>query len=344
MICSPIVAKALTLLLPVSSNSAIACQLDQLCIRPGDELFHLVRNRRLYFARSSSSPENSRAEQLAKDIVSQGADAMPTLLSAINSKGLIGLELGAGEFNQVRNHGFFDPKIRTKEFKGEPDIDQMLDLPTEAGYRVTKGDLAAFLLGIITNRLYFRPQIYPGMSSYSTLGSNSKQSKTVIKDWGHAGKSDLQKSYEYDVLHPDSAERQIEGFAARQFYFPGSSINLAVRALKTSYLKCPAKNANVASSLMNELIPIACETIDRAVIDLAHKLEKDQSARNSSPFALLHSLAYLSKRKQYQELTQQLAEIGAKLQPERAVHYRAYKVPQPSGPKNELIMTRLGEL
>lgn len=318
----------LSLMLP--SNQPIvsdtASDFEQLCHRPSSELYVLFRNRRTYFSRAANKPDDSVAEQLARAIITRGVASVPTLLRELESNEELGLELGAGEFNFVTQVKFLDPKTRTKGFKGEPDDNDLLDLPSKEGYLVARSDASAFLLGLITNRLYFRPEIYPGMTFFSTLSTQKKDVVAVIKDWQNLSPDGLRKSFEYDVLHPDSSVRQLEGFAALRFYYPERDLAIAVKALDSAYLSCPSKNANVSSSLMNELIPISNDQIDSAVIKLAKRFENSEEIRTKSPFALLHCLAYLATREKYKGLTTLTAARGASLQPEYSTYYDSFRI------------------
>ena len=299
----------------------VADLFTQLCCRPSNEMFELVRNRRFYFARVAQKPDHSNAETLAQNIIRRGAESIQVLLTESASKKHVDLVLGPGEFNLVKDHGFLDPKKRPKGFRGEPIIDQLIDLPSLESYGVTRGDIAAFLLGIVTNRLYFRPEVYPGMTFFATPGSAPVSLNKVKREWTGTSKIDLEKSLEYDLYHPDSAARQIEAFAALRFYYPGKEVDRAVKSLRSSFLECAGDGPSVKTSLIYEFQQIACDRIDNAVIQVLKRLEVSASLRKRSPFAFLHSLMYLSKRSKYRMLVAELSKLGERWQPEYATYY-----------------------
>lgn len=301
---------ALSLVLTLASRSQVSELLDAAVAQPGSELAKQISTKGQFLADGYEFADDFRSDTLVRRktssssldmLISRGADAIPYLISQLKSKEPSNLKIGETQDVVSVGYEFYDPVVRQPDTEAWAVVtnDFIMKAP-QYKHVVTRGDVAFFALGQITNRWYGILGGNPALSLFCSASDHPAIQKSAKDDWEKLGSEDLKALLRKDVLRPDSYARQVFGFARYRTYFPGDAAELAIDCLRTSYGKW-AKGEPSASprSLILELQPIACPALDEECQRILMRTDKENGYLIEFDMTKYEVLLYLRSRPGY---------------------------------------------
>lgn len=232
------------------------------------------------------------------ELVGIGYDALPYLLTQVKSKEPTEVRVGDG--NQLLFlYDSYDPARRDSGKSYWPSVDAVestIRRSSDPERTLTRGDLATFAVGQITNRWLGILRIHQHVVYYSPVsGSESKVSR-LVNEWNGITKQKHKESLEYDVLHPDSYAREAYGFQRFRTFYPDEAADLAIKCLTQFYGRALSNEPSAGDrSIFQEMSKVADERVDKLVYTMltdgrALKLDRQR------PYTTYDMLSYLVDR------------------------------------------------
>ena len=239
---------ALSLLLSARFNQ-VSDLLDAAVAQPAEVLSKQLSTKGRFLADGYEFQDEFKSDTLVRrktpsssleQLISRGSDAIPYLISQLSSTEPTKLKFGDNPDNASVAYEFFDPKIRQPDTEawGVVTNDFIMKAP-QYKHTITRGDVAFFALGQITNRWYGILGGNPVLTLYCSASDHPKIQSQAAEEWGKITNEDLKVSIKNDVLHPDSYARQVFGFQRFRTYWPGEAAELAMDCLRNSYGRRP---------------------------------------------------------------------------------------------------------
>ena len=248
---------ALSLLL-AAHRSQVAHLLDGCVAQPAEVIAKQISTKGTFLADGYQFADDFKLDTLVKrktpmsamdSLISRGSEAISYLTTQLASQEPTKLKVGDNPDIASVAYEYYDPKLRQPDTEawGVVTNDFIMKAP-QYKHTVSRGDLAFFALGQITNRWY---GILGGnivLHLFCSASDHPGVQKSAIDEWAKVTNEDLKQSIKNDVLHPDSYARQVFGFTRFRTYWPNEAPELAMDCLRNSYGRKP-KNEPSAEPL-----------------------------------------------------------------------------------------------
>ena len=234
-------------------------------------------------------------------LVSRGSDAIPYLLTQLGSQEPTKLKLGETEGVVSVAYEFYDPKTRQADTEAWSVVtnDFVMKAP-QYKHTITRGDVAFFALGQITNRWYGILGGNPLLNLFCSASDHMAVQKSAVDEWAKVTSGDLKASLRNDVLKPDSYARQVFGFTRFRTFWPGEAAELAVDYLRTSYGKRPKGEPSAEPlSFILELQTVACPDLDEECQRILMRTDKVNGYLDEYDLTKYEVILYLRSRPNY---------------------------------------------
>lgn len=173
-------------------------------------------------------------------LISRGSDAIPYLISQLSSQEATKVKIGENPDIACVAYEFFDPRIRQPDTEAWGVVtNEFIMKAPQYKHTVTRGDVAFFALGQITNRWYGILGGNPVLTLFCSASDHPSIQKTADEEWGKMTNDGLKTSIKNDVLHHDSYARQVFGFTRFRTFWPSEAAELAMDCLRNSYGRRP---------------------------------------------------------------------------------------------------------
>lgn len=325
---------AFSLLLAVSRSQA-SDLLDAAVAQPANVIAAQLSTKGRFLADAYDFADDFKADTLARRkssmssldmLISRGADAVPYLISQLSNKEETKLKIGETADVVSVAYEFYDPMVRQPDTEAWAVVtNEMIMKATQYKHTVTRGDIAFFALGQITNRWYGILGGTPNLTLFCSASDHPAIQKSAAEDWEKLSSEDLKASLRKDVLRPDSYARQVFGFARYRTYFPGDAAELAIDCFRTSYGHW-AKGEPTAEprSFLLELQPIACGPLDEELQRILMRTDKENGFLNEYDLTKYEILLYLRSRPGYLPICINYATEMVKKKTDRYGYYKRF--------------------
>lgn len=325
---------ALSLLL-ASVPSQVSELLDAAVAQPGSELSKQISTKGRFLADGYEFADEFRSDTLVRRksslssldlLISRGADAVPYLISQLSSNQPTNLKIGETPDVVSVGYEFYDPKVRQPETDYWAVVtNEFLMKAPQYKHTITRGDLAFFALGQITNRWYGILGGNPALNLFSSASDHVDLQKTAKDDWEKLGSEDLKGLLRKDVLRPDSFARQVFGFARYRTYFPGDAAELAIDCFRTAYGKWPKGEPSAEPrSFVLELQPIACPALDEECQRILMRTDKENGYLNEYELTKYEIILYLRSRPGYMPICMKYAQEMVKKKTDKYGYFKRF--------------------
>jgi hypothetical protein len=263
---------ALSLLL-AAHRSQVSDLLDAAVAQPAEVITKQISTKGRFLADRYDFADEFKLDTLIKrktpmsamdSLIARGSEAIPYLTSQLSNQDPTKLKIGDNPDIASVGYEFYDPKLRQPDTEawGVVTNDFIMKAP-QYKHTITRGDLAFFALGQITNRWY---GILGGnivLNLYCSASDHLSIQKSAIDEWAKVTNEDLKQSIKNDVLHPDSYARQVFGFTRFRTYWPSEAPELAMDCLRNSYGRRPKNEPSAEPlSFILELQTVQSRTFD----------------------------------------------------------------------------------
>jgi hypothetical protein len=259
-------------------------------------------------------------------LIARGADSIPYLISQLPSQEPSALKIGDDPNTVSAAYEFYDPKVRLPDtdYWSVVTNDFLLKAPPYK-HTITRGDIAFFALGQITNRWY---GILGGASGLTLLCSSSEHSvlqKAAKDDWTKCGSDDLKTSLRYDVLHADSYARLTYGFVRFRTYFPTEAAELAIDCLRTTYGKTPKNEPDAGqNSFIKEFQTVPSPALDEECQRILMRTDKANGFLNEYELTKYEIILYLRSRPNYLPICLNFAQDQVKTKKDKYGYFKRF--------------------
>lgn len=289
-----------------------ASLLDQVVALPADKIQTQITRKCEYIADEYEFVDEFKTDTLGprkslrnpmENLVALGAGAVPYLTSQLGSKEPSKFIIQADKDSKCVGYEFYDPKTR------KPDTDywdvvtmEQVNNAKPFIHPVTRGDLAYYALGQITNRWY--GILFPGkITLYCSASDNPNIQRQAQEDWGNCTNQTLEISLRSDVRKPDTYARMVYGFQRFRSYFPGASVELAVETLRNTYGRFPKGQPEIEPrTFFIELQPIASYEIDQVIYKYLSQTDSQNGFLSDYELTRQEILLYLKDRRDYKQI------------------------------------------
>jgi hypothetical protein len=242
--------------------------------------------------------------------ISKGVGELPRLLKDLGNQAEESFSFQSNYIVTSLDQLRLDPRARLNASLQEPIPEAFIDnLPFGAAHRVTKGDLAFFALGQITNRWYLPLTRYQGAFYQVSPPLVAGLPERLRREWKGLTPAQHFQLLEKDLLEPDSFAR--ESLALRKLiaYFPKKAEGVALvrlsHVLSHGY-SWKGSPLAVEADFFLCLSLIPSQRIDNLCVRLTR--QQDAKARKTRDYALeVRVLNYLRKRPAHLNLCRRIS-------------------------------------
>jgi hypothetical protein len=259
-------------------------------------------------------------------LISLGSEAVPYLVSQLSSKEPTNLKIGETADVVSVKYEFYDPKARQADTEAWSVVtNEFIMKAPQYKHTVTRGDVAFFALGQITNRWYGILGGNPALNLFCSSSDHPEVQKSAKDDWEKLTSEELKALLRQDVLRPDSYARQVFGFARYRTYFPNDAADLAIDCLRTSYGKW-AKGEPSAEprSFILELQPIASPVLDEECQRILMRTDKENGYLSEYELTKYEVILYLRSRPNYMPVCLNYAQEVVKKKSDKYGYFKRF--------------------
>lgn len=325
---------AAIVLVLMAHRSQASDLLDQAMAQPSDLIRAQITTQGRYLADGYEFIDEFQTDKLGlrksrmsalEVLISQGASAVPYLVSQLGSQEPTKLRIMGDANAKVVAYESYDPKVRQPE-TDYWDVVTMEQVQKAEPYvhTVTRGDLAYFALGQITNRWY--GILFPGkITLFCSASDHPEIQKQAAADWAGTTGVILQSSLRDDVKKPDTYARMVYGFTRYRCYYSGESVPLAVEALRNTYGRWPIGKPDVTPrSFFSELQPVASWEIDQIAYKWLGQTDKENGFLGEYDTTKYNIALYLKDRPRYFDITLKLVKDMLKKKQDKYGYYAQF--------------------
>lgn len=309
--------------------------LDAAVTQPGAELSKQISTKGRFLADGYEFADDFRSDTLARRkssmtaldmLISRGADAVPYLISQLSSTEPTNLKIGETPDVVSVGYQFYDPKVRQPDTEAWAVVtNEFLMKAPQYKHTITRGDVAFFALGQITNRWYGILGGNPALNLFCSASDYIDVQKSAKGDWEKVGSEDLKALLRKDVLRPDSYARQVFGFTRYRTYFPGDAAELAIDCFRTSYGKWPKGEPSAEPrSFVLELQPIACPALDEECQRILMRTDKENGYLDEYELTKYEIILYLRSRPGYMSICMKYAQEMVKKKTDKFGYFKRF--------------------
>ncbi len=231
-------------------------------------------------------------------LISRGYDAIPYLVSQLSSKEESRLKIGETPDVISVAYEAYDPKFRQPDTEAWAVVtNEFLLKAPQFKHTITRGDVAFFALGQITNRWYGILGGNPSLMLLCSASDHPAVQKSATDDWNSVRSEDLKLSLRNDVIKPDSEARQVFGFERFRTFFPSEAAELAMDCLRTSYGRRPRGEPSASPrSIILELQTVANPALDQECQRILLRTDKQNGYLEEYDTTKYEVLLYLRSR------------------------------------------------
>lgn len=229
--------------------SQVSDLLDASVALPADVLTKQLSTKGRFIADGYEFADEFRSDTLVRrmtpvtpleNLISRGSDAIPYLISQLSNQEPTKVKIGENPDNACVAYEFFDPKLRQPDTEAWGVVtNEFIMKAPQYKHTITRGDVAFFALGQITNRWYGILGGNPVLTLFCSASDHPSIQKTAEEEWGKITNENLKISLKNDVIHPDSYSRQVFGFTRFRTFWPSEAADLAIDCLRNSYGRRP---------------------------------------------------------------------------------------------------------
>ena len=259
-------------------------------------------------------------------LIARGFDAIPYLTTQLGSTEPTALKIGDSPDVVSVAYEFYDPKIRQPDTEAWSVVtNEFLMKAPQFKHTFTRGDLAFFALGQITNRWYGILGGNPLLNLVCSVSDHPAVQKTAIADWSVIRSEDFKTLLRNDVLKPDSYARQVFGFERFRTYFPSEAAELALNCLRTTYGKWPKGEPPAApDSIILELQTVACPALDEECQRILMRTDKENGYIDEFNLTKYEVILYLRSRPNYLPICINYAEFQVKNRADKFGYFKRF--------------------
>ena len=259
-------------------------------------------------------------------LISRGSESIPYLLTQLASKEPTAFKIGETPDVVSVAYEYYEPKVRAANMEVWTGVsnDTIMKAP-QYKHTISRGDLAFFALGQITNRPYGVLGGNPLLNLYCSASDHPSVQKSAIADWGNAKSEDLKVLLRNDVLHPDSYSLLTFGFCRFRTYYPSEAAELAVDCLRTAYGKWPKGEPNPSPrSFIIELQTVPSRDLDQDCQRILMKTDKENRYLDEYDLTKYEVLLYLRNRQDYMPICLNFATDMVKKKTDKYGYFKRF--------------------
>ena len=292
------------------SRSQVSDLLDASVAMPAPELTKELSIKGRFLADAFELADEFKADTLVRRktplssldmLISRGSEAIPYLISQLSSQEATKVKIGETPDVVSVAYEFFDPKIRQPDTEAWGVVtNEFIMKAPQYKHTITRGDVAFFALGQITNRWYGILGGNPILTLFCSASDHPSIQKTADEEWGKLTSDALKSSIKNDVLHPDSYARQVFGFTRFRTYWPSEAADLAMDCLRTSYGRRPKEEPSADPlSFILELQTVPSRVMDEEVQRILARDKLSNGYLDEFELTKYEMILYLRQRPDY---------------------------------------------